>query len=371
MENKKEPIRIAHIIGKWIGGGVESVVMNYYRNIDKSKIQFDFICDEDSTNIPYDEIKKLGGKVILIPPYQKVLKYHKELKKILKTGGYKIVHSHINTLSVFSLCAAWAAKVPVRIAHSHSTTSPNEKKKNFIKSLLRPLSKLFANNYMSCTEHAGRWMFGNGSFDNGKVFVLNNAIDLNQYKYNEKVRKEIRKELNINDDILVIGHLGRFVEQKNHSFLIDVFSKYHKINKNSMLLLIGQGPLMEEIQLKVKDLDLEESVRLLGQKDDAYKYYNAFDMFLFPSIYEGLGMVAIEAQCSGIPVIASEFVPAIAKLNNEFEFLSLTNMDDWVKMILKYEKIARNTSCDFKGSPFDIKSEAHILEDYYLDKKNK
>ena len=128
MSEQDSPIRVAQIIGKWLGGGVESVVMNYYRHIDRSKIQFDFICDEDSTNIPYDEINSLGGKVILIPPYQKVIKYHNELKKVLKDGNYKIVHSHINTLSVFSLWAAKSAGVPVRIAHSHSTTNKKEKK---------------------------------------------------------------------------------------------------------------------------------------------------------------------------------------------------------------------------------------------------
>lgn len=133
MLEQDSPIRIAQIIGKWLGGGVESVVMNYYRHIDRSKIQFDFICDEDSTNIPYDEINSLGGKVILIPPYQKVIKYHNELKKVLKDGNYKIVHSHINTLSVFSLWAAKSAGVPVRIAHSHSTTNKKEKKKNLMK----------------------------------------------------------------------------------------------------------------------------------------------------------------------------------------------------------------------------------------------
>jgi len=132
MSEQDSPIRVAQIIGKWLGGGVESVVMNYYRHIDRSKIQFDFICDEDSTNIPYDEINSLGGKVILIPPYQKVIKYHNELKKVLKDGNYKIVHSHINTLSVFSLWAAKSAGVPVRIAHSHSTTNKKEKKRKRI-----------------------------------------------------------------------------------------------------------------------------------------------------------------------------------------------------------------------------------------------
>ena len=157
MDKKQEPIRIAQIIGKWVGGGVEAVVMNYYRQIDKNKIQFDFICDADSTNIPYEEIESFGGKIILIPPYQKVLAYHKELKKVLKKGNYKIVHSHINTLSVFSLFAAKCAGVPIRIAHSHSTTNPKEKKRNLMKQVLRPFSKIFATHYMCCSELAGRW----------------------------------------------------------------------------------------------------------------------------------------------------------------------------------------------------------------------
>ena len=211
---EKYPIRVAHIIGKWVGGGVEAVVMNYYRYIDKSKVQFDFICDEDSSFIPYDEIKSLGGKVILVPPYQKVFKYHKELKNVLKEGDYNIVHSHINTLSIFSLFAAKCAGVPVRIAHSHSTTNKKEKKKNFVKQFLRPFSKLFATHYICCSELAGRWLFGDKEYDNGNVYLLNNAIDLDKFKYNEDIRKAKRKELGLKDKTFVIGHIGRFVEQK-------------------------------------------------------------------------------------------------------------------------------------------------------------
>ena len=152
----KKPIRIAHIMGKWVGGGVEAVVMNYYRHINREKVQFDFICDEDSTNIPYEEIESLGGKVIIIPPYQKLFKYIKKLTKVLKEGKYKIVHSHINTLSVFPLYCAKKAKVPVRIAHSHSTTNKKEWKKNLMKQVLKPFSKLFATDYFACSEYAGR-----------------------------------------------------------------------------------------------------------------------------------------------------------------------------------------------------------------------
>ena len=300
MKKKEEPIRIAQIIGKWLGGGVEAVVMNYYRHLDHSKVQFDFICDDDSTNIPYDEIEKLGGKVILIPPYQKVFKYQKELRRVLRNGKYEIVHSHINTLSVFPLYAAKKVGVPVRIAHSHSTTNKKEWKKNLLKQVLRPFSKKYATNYMCCSELAGRWLFGDKAYDEGKVYLLNNAIDLDKFKYDKKIRDKKRKELGIKEDTIVIGHIGRFVAQKNHTFLIDIFNQFHKKEKNSILLLAGQGPLQEEIKNKVRELGLDDSVRFLGQRNDANELYQAFDVFLLPSLYEGLPVVGVEAQASGL-----------------------------------------------------------------------
>lgn len=374
-KKKEEPIRIAQIIGKWVGGGVEAVVMNYYRHIDHEKIQFDFICDEDSTNIPYDEIKSLGGKVIIIPPYQKINKYVKELTKVLKEGNYKIVHSHINALSVFSLYCAKKAGVPVRIAHSHSTTNKVEWKKNMLKQCLKPFSKLYATDYFACTEHAGRWLFGNKEFDKGNIYVLNNAIDLDKFKYDEKIRREKRKELGIKDNQLVIGHIGRFVAQKNHNFLIDIFNEIHKKNKNSILILAGQGPLMDEIKSKVNNLGLTSNVKFLGQRNDANELYQAFDIFLLPSIYEGLGLVLIEAQCAGNLCFASTEVPKIAKTTDNLEFIPLSaSPEDWATEILTnienhQRKVHTN---EIKKSGYDIKEEAKKLEKkykVYLDRK--
>ncbi len=369
---EKETIRVAQIIGKWLGGGVESVVMNYYRHIDRNKIQFDFICDNNSTNIPYEEIEKLGGKVILIPPYQKIFKYHNALKKVLKDGNYKIVHSHINTLSVFSLFAAKCAGVPVRIAHSHSTTNKKEKKKNFIKQILRPFSKLFATDYMCCSELAGRWLFGNKEYDKENVYLLNNAIDLDQFKYDEKVRKEKRKELNISDDTLVIGHVGRFVEQKNHRFLIDIFNEVHKENENSILLLAGQGPLMDEIKEKVKKLGLEDNVRFLGQRNDINELYQAFDAFLLPSLYEGLPVVGVEAQATGLLCVFSDDMTKETKVLESTLFLSLNqSAKQWADIILRENRNFKriNTKKEISNKNFDINVEAEKLEKYYEDEK--
>ena len=269
-------------------GGVESVVMNYYRNIDKEKIQFHFLCDEDSTDIPYQEIEKLGGKVIIIPPYQKLFEYQKELYRIFKENNYKIVHSHINALSVFPLRIAKKAKIPVRIAHSHTTSNKKEWKRNLIKNILRPLSKLYANNYFACTEYAGKWLFGKKVVERKELNVINNAIDLKKFELNENTREDLRKELGIKEDTLIIGHVGRFMKQKNHEFLIDVFNELIKKNENSILMLIGQGPLLNDMKQKVRDLSIEDKVKFIGQVTNVEKYYNIMDVFLFPSIYEGL-----------------------------------------------------------------------------------
>ena len=368
MKSKREPIRIAQIMGKWVGGGVEAVVMNYYRNIDRNKIQFDFICDDDSTCIPKEEIENLGGKVILIPPYQKVLKYHKELKKVLKEGQYKIVHSHINALSVFSLWAAKSAKVPVRIAHSHSTSNKKEWKKTLLKNVLRPFSKLFATDYFCCSELAGRWLFGNKTYDEGKVYLLNNAIDVDKFKYNEEIRKQKRKELKIKDNELVIGHIGRFVQQKNHEFLIEIFNEIHKQNKNTILLLAGDGPLKEEIENKVKELGLEKNVQFLGQRKDANELYQAFDAFVLPSLYEGLPVVGVEAQAAGLPCFFSTDMTKETKVLDTTQFIELTHIPKyWADKILKTLKSFKrqNTTFEITNNNFNIKSETEKLEQQY------
>ncbi len=360
-------IRIAQIMGKWVGGGVEAVVMNYYRYINKSKIQFDFICDSDSYDIPYKEIESLGGKVILVPPYQKVFKYHKELKKVLKRGKYKIVHSHLNTLSIFSLYAAKCANVPIRIAHSHSTTNRKEWKKNLIKNILKPFAKIFATDYMCCSEMAGRWLFGNKEYDKGNVYLLNNAIDLDKFKYDKNIRINLRKKLKIDEDTLVIGHVGRFVAQKNHEFLLDIFSEFYKENRNSILILIGQGPLEKKIKDKVEKMNLNNKVIFLGQLDNVNELYQVFDIFLFPSLYEGLGMVLIEAQCSGLKCIASKEVPYSSKVTENLKFVGLNDGIKAWKNEIPGTAIRKDFCGEIEKAGYNIKKESKKLEEKYYN----
>lgn len=358
----KEPIRVAHIMGKMAAGGVESAVMNYYRNIDRQKVQFDFIIDEDSTIVPYEEIESLGGNVYKVPPYQKPFAYHKALVKLFSEKKYCIVHSHINTLSVFPLFAAKRAAVPVRIAHSHSTAGKGEFKRNVIKYLLRPFSKIFPTHFCACSEYAGQWLFGKKK----NIVIVKNAIDISKFTFNPQTRQTTREKLGIENNF-VVGHVGRFMKQKNHSFLLDIFQKIHIKNPASVLLLIGEGELEQEIKNKVERLKLTDFVRFMGVRDDVYNLLQAMDIFLFPSLYEGLGSVAIEAQAVGLSVIASDKVPNEAKISERLVNIPLNlPAEEWAEKILSLPLNPRESPTkQIIASGYEIKVAAVELFNMY------
>ena len=367
---EKKPIIVAQVMGKWLGNGVESVIMNYYRHLDHSRVQFDFICDEDSTRIPYDEIKKLGGRVFLVPKYQNLPKYLKALEKLFKENQYRIVHSNINTLSVFPLYAAKKAGVPIRISHSHSTSNPKEWKRNLIKNILRPFSKRYATDYFACSELAGRYLFGNKAFDQGEVKIIHNAIDVEKFKFDEVARKKLRKEFGIKDSTVVIGHVGRFVQQKNHTFLVDVFKEYHKKNPDSKLLLVGSGPLEDKIKKKVEKLGLKDSVLFLGQRDDINKLYSVMDVFCLPSLYEGLPVVGVEAQAAGLPCVFSDKISDDIKITDSIKFIKLTyKLKIWSDGIAKIVTSKRSsTTSDKCAKDYSIEKAVTSLKAEYLSK---
>lgn len=365
MDGKKmneKKIKVAQVIGMAINGGTESLWMNYYRNIDRSKIQFDFLVESTSDIIDKDEIESLGGNVVFIPSYKNPIKYIKTLKKIFKQNNYDIVHSNMNSLSLFTLKAAKKAGIKVRIAHSHSTSNKKEWKKNILKNILRPFSKKYATHYFACSELAGRWLFGNKTYDDGKVNIITNAIDYDRFKFNKEVRTEIRGKLGIKNDEFVLGNVGRFMPQKNQLFLIDIFKQYHDSNNKSKLLLIGDGPLKEQLKDKIKKYNLEDSVIFGGVHQDVEKYYNAMDIFVFPSLYEGLGMCAVEAQINGLPTIVSDNLPSSVKINDNIYFCPLDSVDSWLKNI-RFNDLDR---CSVKISDkYDIKNEAIIMGEIY------
>ena len=368
-----EPLRIALVIGKLFNGGVENIVMNYYRNIDREKIQYDFIIDGDSTNTDMqNEIINLGGKVIMIPPYQKQFAYQKALYQLFTENHYPLVYSHLNTLSVFPLFAAWRAGIKIRIAHNHSTAGKGEFKRNIMKYSLRPFAKIFPTHLCACSRFAGEWLFGKRAMNSGRVTVWQNAIDTERFAYDESKREDMRRQLHI-ENKFVVGHAGRFMRQKNHDFLIDIFSEIHKRRSDSVLLLAGDGPLMGSVREKVNRLGLSECVIFPGSVNDIERYYHAMDIFMFPSLYEGLGMSAVEAQISGLPVICSTEVPDEAVICDNIKFIPLRKLaSEWAEESLRLSDnhVRSDMSFAAREHGFDIKAQAEKMTRWYCELLN-
>ena len=362
-----KPIKVLQIIGDVVGGGVETVIMNYYRNIDKTKIQFDFVVHKGALPQYITQVKNYGGKVYEITSYKSnILKYTYEIYKIIKENNYEIVHSNMNSLSGFPLFAAYLAGAKVRILHNHTTDSKEEKLRSLIKRVLRPFAKLFANQYWACSKLAAEWMYGKNAVINSKITIINNAINLEKFKFNKEKREKLRKELGL-ENCFVIGHVGRFMKQKNHEFLIDIFNEVLEKKENAKLLLIGDGKLRTQMETKVKNLGIEKAVIFLGVRNDVADLYNAMDVFVLPSLYEGLPVVGVEVQANSLPFICSDKVTNEILLTDNIRLLSLQQYKtEWCNAILNAErkKIANKKDSLLKN--FDIKSQSRKLEKLYL-----
>lgn len=361
-----EKIRVAQIMGKLWAGGVENVVFNYYRQMDKSKVEFDFFWDDDSTVDPPKDLLEMGAHFYKIPRYQNLPRYLKTLKKYLKENNYKIVHSHINTLSVFPLYAAWRAKIPIRIAHNHSILGGKEYKKNFLKLFLRMFAKVFPTDYFACSEQAGRWMFGERTFQKGKVRVVRNAIDFKKFRLSEEELQQYKEKLKI-EDKFVVCHIGRFTYAKNHKFLLKIFYEVLKINENAVLLLVGDGELHDDIVNEIDRLKLKEHVILTGKVSDPEKYYRLADIVILPSFYEGFSLVALESQIAGVPVIISEEIPDEAVISDSVMKMSLDDSEEkWAHNVLSFSE--REVCLNTNSELYNIKASAPELTAWYQER---
>ena len=356
------PIRVAHVMGKMNGGGVESVVMNFFRAIDRSEFSFDLLVDLDSTHVPEDEIRFLGGRVIYVPPYQELRSYRRSLREVFRDGDYDIVHSHINALSVIPLEVAKECGVGVRVAHSHSALGRGEPMKNMLKRILRLGANIYPTHRLACSEHSGRCLFGRRA----EFQVLHNALPIESFKFDEVARKSIRGELGIADEALVIGHVGRMCRTKNQLFLLDMLNEARSHRKELSLVLVGDGPNEEMIRQRIHDLALEDCVYLLGQRTDVGRIYSSFDLFTLPSLYEGLGMVAIEAQINGLPCIVSDQVPQEALIAPNCVTHPLSSVHSWADTIVELSRTPHRTTPSLSDfTDYDISVEVHRLEEFY------
>ena len=362
----EKPIRILHVVTQMTRGGLETMLMNYDRHIDHSVIQFDILEHRDALTDYDREVLDLGGIIHRLPrlnPFSP--SYLSKLDTFfVEHPEYRIVHSHLDCLAGIPLKYAKRHGVPVRIAHAHNSNIVRNAKLP-IKLIYKRSIPKYATDLYACGEEAGRWMYGRRDFS-----VLNNAVDVNSFVYNFRTRVQYRAELGIDQNTLVLGHVGRISPQKNHAFLIDIFSELVKLHPDSKLLLVGQGNLEKAIRDKVKSLGLSDRVIFAGVRSDVNALMQAMDVFVFPSLFEGLGIVAVEAQAAGLPCVVSNRVPReCEKTDGLVTFLPLeAGAERWAKQILNAAQIERgDTSAQIKANGFDIKENASKLQQFYLE----
>ena len=358
-----QPIRVAQVLADMTGYGVERYVMNYYRYLDRDQVQFDFIAHESSTVIPREEIEQLGGRVFLVPSYHHPGQYIAALETLFRENQYPIVHAQIGTMALFPLLAAKRAGVPVRIVHNHATASLGEGKRSLLKYALRPFAKVYATHYAACSRHAAAWLFGQKAARQGQVEIFDPVSELDDYRYDETVQAQVRQELGL-EGRFVVGHVGRFCRQKNHMFLVDIFQAIHRRRPEALLLLVGDGETRPAVEEKLARLGLGDDVRFLGHRNDAGRLYQAMDVFLLPSLYEGLPVVAVEAQAAGLKTVVSTAVTEEAKVRQDMAFLPLSaGAERWAEESLTADTLHRSQQGDF--SPFDVTVQAKHLEQFY------
>ena len=355
------PIRILHIVTYMGRGGLETMLMNYYRAIDRTKVQFDFLAHRDFRADYDDEIEALGGKIYRLPnlnPFSR--SYLGALDRFFREHPeYRIVHSHLDCMSAIPLKAAKKHGVPVRIGHAHNSNQPRDAKyllKLFYKRMIAgQATQLFA-----CSEEAGRWMFGNADFR-----VLNNAIDAGKYAFDADIRSTVRRELGLPADALVVGHVGRFDPQKNHRFLVEIFEK---MPEDARLLLVGDGVLRPDVEQQAEALGIRDRVLFTGVRTDVDRLLQAMDVFLMPSLFEGLPVSIVEAQAAGLPCLISDKVPIECKKTELVTQIPLeASPDEWAEAVLSAAEASRgDTLSRIREAGFDIRANAEWLQNYYL-----
>lgn len=346
-------------------GGIESIIMNYYRAMDKTKIQFDFLCN--TSKVAYEEeIKNLGGNIFKITPRSKnIILYHKEIKKFFKENAYKYSTIWVNICSLANIdYLKYARKygIKYRIIHCHNSQNMDSKFRKLLHIINRKKLKKYATDFWTCSKEANGWFFNNDIIKKENIICINNAVDFNKYKYNDDIRKKYRNNMKLKNE-LVFCNIGRLHFQKNQIFLLEIFNEIHHIRPDSKLILIGDGEDKEKIIKKIKQLGLGKSVDLLGIRTDVEKIIQAMDAIIFPSLFEGLSLVLVEAQANGIPIFASDTISKETKIGNNINFISLEKTPkEWAEIILKDKFKRCNNYEKIKIAGYDINTEKEKME---------
>lgn len=362
-------VKIIHFVSSLdVNSGVMNVIMNYYRYIDKNKYLFCFIYFLDSEKTYAEEIMKLGGEIHRISKPSFSFLWIKQLREILirNKGYYQIFHNHEVYLSFILKAVSRSTGIKRFIVHAHATRYSDKFISSIRNKVLCIPLRFMCYERMACSKAAAQFLYRNIS----KVYILNNAIDIHKYKYNDKFRKKIRKMYNISDEILVLGHIGRMVEQKNQIFLLQIFKELIK-EQRAILIFIGDGVLYDKIIQFVKQENLEKNIIFLKQRTDINELLNIMDVFLLPSLYEGMPVSCVEAQINGLPCIISDNITEEVILSSFCKQVSLDlPVNIWTSKIIELYKqsdvINRNKRIEYiYNNSFDIEKEVKRLEEYY------
>ncbi|MGN1310299.1 MAG: glycosyltransferase family 1 protein [Clostridia bacterium] len=359
-------IRVLQVVNRMGYGGIETFLMNIYRNIDRSKIQFDFAVHTEEKGEYDDEIKKMGGNIYYFNSRRNgLIEYYKDWNKFLKENAskYVAIHMHASSLTtVLPIKLAKKHKIKNRIIHAHSTLQSG-KIHNVLNKIHQINIKKYATDLFACSTEAGIYVFGKNPF-----CLVHNGIDVLRYSFNQNIRQQVRNELEIKENEVAIVHIGRFVPEKNHKFLIDIFDKIDNINFRCKLFLIGDGVLKNDIEQKVNEKNLQNKIKFLGRRNDVNRILQGMDLCIFPSIFEGLPVTMIEMQAAGLPIFASNNISSETKISDLVEFISLLKSDEeWAKLVLENMNFQRkNMSEIIEKAGYDIKSTINMILNIYL-----
>ena len=329
-------IKVLQITAALREGGVETLLHSFYECVDKDQFHFDMACFSYADGVYREKFEALGCSIFALPSKKHLLKSAKALYSVLKEGRYDIVHVHQDDLSFLSILVAWKAKVPVRIVHSHLGKYPHSLLRGMISAVTTPIMFRLANGYFACSEKAKKEFYPARLQD--RVFVMQNGIPMDHFRFSEETRKEVRAECGFTDDQMVIGSIARMTDQKDPLYLVEIFRLLHAANPNYRLLMLGDGLLRDAVEHRIAAYGLQDVCVLTGARNDAWRFYNALDVFALPSSWEGLGISFVEAQVNGLPTFASLEVPAETKISDLIEYLPKEEGPElWARRILQNE----------------------------------
>lgn len=368
MEDKK---RVLHFELTGNIGGIESFILNLYKNIDRSTYKFDFITTSE-TPVYKDELETLGGRVFQVPIYKDIWGYTREIKKIIAANNYDIIHIHKNS-SANIIPAIIAKKISSAkiIVHSHNTLPTKGRLSGLLHKINRSYLYNVADEHLACSNIAGKWMFGDRKYE-----VIPNGVDTSQFLFSTEGRKKIRSEFGIPEDAFIVGNVGRFTEQKNHRFIIDIFESLLGIKENAYLILVGTGELEDEIKERVKKKCIAKKVIFTGKRNDIPDIMSALDVFLMPSFYEGLPIVAVEAQANGLRLCLSDTIAKETDIFRDAKWIDLaedmSNIANKLNSITYISQTERLKRCqEFSNSIYTIKNTVNKIRILYIQPDTK